>query len=89
MAKPYLMIHIHIGDFSKWKAVYDGHIEARKQAGMKELHVLRNMENPNEITVLFELEDLEKAKAFLDSDDLREKIKESGVVGEPKFEFLT
>ena len=40
------------------------------------------------MTLFFEVEDFEKVKLFLASDELRKKEKESGVMGKSTFEFL-
>jgi predicted nucleic acid-binding protein len=56
-----------VQDFAKWKAAYDGHLSTRKTAGLTERYVLRNADNPNEVFVLFEASDLDKARAFASS----------------------
>ncbi|MBY0293042.1 MAG: hypothetical protein K2W92_07140 [Alphaproteobacteria bacterium] len=88
MSKVYLFMKFDVADFAKWKAVYDDHIPIRQQFGLKDLYVLRNIENQNSVTLFFEVEDLEKVKLFLASDELRNKEKESGVMGKSTFEFL-
>ena len=67
----HVLVRHKVADFAKWKPVYDGHLPARQKAGLKEVHLLRNTENPNEVILLFSAEDLDKAKAFAASDDLR------------------
>jgi hypothetical protein len=49
---------------------------------------MRNTENPNEVIILFEAEDLQKAKEFGASSDLRERMQEAGVVDKPDIYFL-
>jgi hypothetical protein len=39
--------------------------------------------------LLFETSDLDKARAFVSSDDLRQKMQESGVTDKPDGYFLT
>jgi hypothetical protein len=38
---------------------------------------------------LLEIEDLQKAREFVASDDLRERMQESGVIDKPDTYFLT
>jgi hypothetical protein len=71
---PYLLVRHKVADFSKWKPAYDAHSGARKKAGLKEEHLLRNIESPNEVVLLFEAEDIQKAKAFASSSGLREAM---------------
>jgi hypothetical protein len=78
-----------VQDFAKWKAAYDGHLSTRKTAGLTERYVLRNADNPNEVFVLFEASDLDKARAFASSADLRQKMQEAGVADKPDIYFLT
>ena len=61
---PHLLVRHKVSDFSKWKSAYDAHSPARKEVGLKEEHLLRNMDNPNEVILLFEVNDLQKAKEF-------------------------
>jgi hypothetical protein len=43
-----------------------------------------------EVIILFEAkEDLQKARELVASDDLRERMKESGVIDKPDIYFLT
>ena len=86
------MIHVlirhKVADFAKWKGVYDAHASARQSAGLKELHLLRNTKNPNEVILLFSAEDAEKARAFAASDDLRQAMQKAGVSDKPDVYFL-
>ena len=86
---PYLLVRHKVADFSKWKTAYDAHLSVRQKAGLKEEHLMRNTENPNETFVLFEAEDLQKAKAFGASSDLREVMQKAGVVDKPDIYFLS
>jgi hypothetical protein len=85
----YVLVRHKVADFSKWKPVYDAHLPARQAAGAKELHLLRNIDDPNEAVILFEVEDLQKAREFSASDDLRERMQEAGVIDKPDIYFLT
>ena len=86
------MIHIlirhKVADFAKWKPAYDAHASARQIAGLKELRLLRNTENPNEVILLFSVEDPDKAKAFAASDDLRQAMQKAGLSDKPDVYFL-
>jgi hypothetical protein len=85
----YVVVRHKVADFSKWKPVYDAHLPARQAAGGTELYLLRNIDDPNEVIVLFEIEDLQKAREFVASDDLRDRMQEAGVIDKPDTYFLT
>ena len=85
----HLLVRHSVADFAKWKPVYDAHLAVRQKAGLREKHLLRSIDNPNEVILLFEAEDLKRAQAFAESSDLREAMQKAGVVGKPDILFLT
>jgi hypothetical protein len=83
-------LYVKVADFSKWKPAYEAHLPARQAAGATELYLLRNIDDPSEVIILFEAkEDLQKARELVASDDLRERMQESGVIDKPDIYFLT
>jgi hypothetical protein len=84
-----MLVRHKAADFSKWKSVYDAHLSARQKAGLKQEHVLRSIDDPSEVILLFEAEDVQKARELLASDDLREKMQEGGVIDKPDIYFPT
>ena len=85
---PFMLLRHKVRDFKTWKAGYDAHQPARTEAGLAEKHLLRNSDDPNEVVILFEAQDLDRAKAFTQSADLREKMEEFGVIDKPDIYFL-
>ena len=81
---PYLLIRHKVRDFDSWKTAYDQHSSARANAGLTELHLLRTIADPNDIVLLFQADDLERARAFARSDDLKQKMQDAGVVSAPE-----
>jgi hypothetical protein len=84
----HILVRHKVADFAKWKPAYDAHLAARQKAGLREKNLLRSVDNPNEVVLLFEAEDLKKAQAFSESSDLREAMQKAGVVGQPDILFL-
>ena len=84
----HVLIRHKVADFAKWKPIYDAHDSARQNAGLREEYLLRNVDDPNELILLFSAEDLEKAKAFAASDDLRQSMQRAGVSDKPDVYFL-
>jgi len=85
----HVLIRHNVTDFAKWKPVYDAHLTARQNAGLREKNLLRSVDNPNEVVLLFEAEDLKRAQAFTNSSDVRETMQKAGVVGKPDILFLS
>ena len=85
----HILIRHKVADFAKWKSAYDAHLAARKEAGLTEKSLLRSIDNPNEVVLLFQAEDLKRAKAFSESSNLREAMQKAGVIGKPDILFLS
>ena len=85
----YLLIRHNVRNFSEWKAGYDAHLTKRIDAGLSEKYLLQGGRDPNEVVILFETQDVSRAKAFTESADLRERMQMLGVVGQPDIHFLT
>ena len=85
----YIFIRHKVQDFGKWKQAYDGHQPVREAAGLKDLYVWHNVDNANEISLLFEASDMAKPKEFAESADLKEKMTDAGVIAPPDIIFLT
>ena len=84
----HMLLRHKVADFAKWKPIYDAHLSARQKAELKEEHLFRNADDPNEVLLLFSVEDVDKAKAFTASDDLRQAMQNAGVRDKPDVYFL-
>jgi hypothetical protein len=84
----YMLVHHKVRDFSAWKRGYDAHRPTRVAAGVAEKLVLRDDDNPNEVTVLFEADDMGRAKAFVESAELRQAMQNAGVTDQPEIHYL-
>ncbi|MHC4942307.1 MAG: cyclase [Planctomycetota bacterium] len=79
----YLYVRHKVEDYDKWYAVFKSNEEAQQKAGFKDLHLMRDVDDPDIVVVFFRVEDLEKARAFTQEPEAYEAMKESGVIGEP------
>ena len=52
----YLLIHHEVADYSAWKSVFDSSLEWRTRNGERNCRIFRGVQNPNELTLLFEWE---------------------------------
>lgn len=86
---PLLIIRHKVKDFAAWKTAYDAHAGARDKAGLTNGRVTRSVDDPSELVLIFEIADLEKAKAFGASDELRTAMQNAGVSDMPTVYFLT
>ena len=84
----HLLIRHRVADFPRWKTVYDAHAAARTQAGLKERDLWHDMADPSQIVLLYEVADVQKARDFCESADLREAMQKAGVTDQPDVYFL-
>ena len=85
---PYGLFIAKVEDYKKWKSVFDKHAATRKAKGSKGGKVFRSADDPNQVVVLLEWDTLQKMRQFSQSEDLRERMKASGVIGQPEIHFL-
>ena len=72
-------------DYDHWKAAYDAFHPT--QGGAKFARVNRGVDDASTIAVVAGFENLEAAQAFLGNPELKQKMVEAGVVGEPRIEI--
>jgi len=84
-----VLIHHEVADYPTWKSAFDAAFDWRQRHGEQSCRIFHDAAKVNEITLLFEWESLEKARAFIASDELKAKMAKAGVKNQPKVEFLT
>ncbi|MBV9986057.1 MAG: hypothetical protein JO301_00140 [Chitinophagaceae bacterium] len=82
-----LLIRHKVKDFDTWKKVFDDHKQARMDAGLADRMLGYSIDNRNDVTIVMAITDQAKAKAFMNSKDLADKMKAGGVEGTPSFFF--
>jgi heme-degrading monooxygenase HmoA len=85
---PYIVVRHKVTDYAKWKPIYDEHGTTRKAGGSKGARLFRNADNPNEVIILLEWDDLDEACRFAQSQDLRQTMQRAGVADQPDVYFL-
>jgi hypothetical protein len=84
----YVLVKHKVKDFDIWKKIFDADAGNRQAAGSKGGVLLRAMDDPNMVYILFEMEDVEKAKGFFRSAQLKKTMEKAGVIEEPHIHFL-
>ena len=84
----YLAAKQKVEDYDKWKLVFDEHSTQRRVQGSKGAKILRDANDPNKLVIITKWEDVETAKNFAKSKDLRVTMKNAGVIGLPELYFL-
>ena len=78
----FLLCHLKCEDYTRWRAAYEAHNELRQSIGSKGSHIFQSASDPNDVWLTITFESQEAAQAMMGRDDIRQAIKDSGVVGE-------
>jgi hypothetical protein len=76
-----------VADYAKWRAAFDGHDATRKKFGVKKSDVFTNSLNSKEILVVIDWDRKEQANDFLEKSDIKEVMKDGGVLTAPEISF--
>jgi hypothetical protein len=69
-----------VQDYDAWRPHFDRHEETRKAHGITNPRVYRNANDPNDLVLLFDVADMERAKESGESQDLRSTMEKAGVI---------
>jgi quinol monooxygenase YgiN len=83
-----LRIKHKVRDYDSWKTVFDDFRETRKKGGEKSYRICHTENDPNELDVIFEWDNVENARSFVNSPELKNAMEKAGVVEDPEISFL-
>ena len=81
-----LAVNHDIEDYDRWKAVFDEYVES--QGSILFHRINRNVDNPNNITVVHGFESVEAARAYVDNPDLKAAMGRAGATSAPRIEIF-
>jgi hypothetical protein len=84
-----VLIRHEVADYTAWKTAFDSAFDFRRKNGECGCRIFRSAGNVNDLTLFFEWESLEKARAFIASEELQARMASAGVKGPPRVDFLT
>jgi quinol monooxygenase YgiN len=82
-AEVQLFVTHEVADYAAWRTAFDEFQGKAHKMGVTSGAVYRSVENPNEITVTHTFKSAEKAKAFVQSPELKAAMEKAGVKGPP------
>ncbi|MCZ2475795.1 antibiotic biosynthesis monooxygenase [Aquirufa ecclesiirivi] len=83
----YVLIIHEVADYASWKKQFDRAANLRKAAGEISFQVLQFQHEPNKVVHFSHWEDIEKAKSFFDSPEVKQIRLDAGVKT-PEFNYL-
>lgn len=83
--KDRLMVTHRVKDFDAWVKVYDAEgVAKRMEEGLIDRGMARSVDDPNMVTLVFAISDMDKAKASINSEEKKKLMTEAGVEGAPQ-----
>lgn len=83
-----LVLRFRVADFDDWKAVFDSAESVRIDHGIIGHHVNRAEDDPNDLSLYFAVADIDAAKAFMASDEVKALMARAGVVSPPEMMWV-
>ena len=77
-----------VKDYSRWKIGFDEDSNARKASGLELLVIGRNTANPNDLFIVLQASDVQKAKDFAANPRLKEVMEKHGVISRPAINYF-
>lgn len=84
----HVLVHHKVADYTRWKAVFDADLTARKHAGEIGFRVFYNADDAHDIFLLLDWESADEARKFMKSSELQSRMQEAGVQGAPEIRYL-
>jgi heme-degrading monooxygenase HmoA len=84
----YMLVRHNVQDYGAWKSAFDSQIDVRRRYGEKSYQILRQGNGSNEVVALFGWDNLDNAREFSASPELKEAMQKAGVIGKPEILFL-
>ena len=83
-----LIVRHTVRDYAAWKPVFDEDENRRTQYGLRNHIIYHTAEDPNDLTIEFQIESRERAEELLRDPALAEAMERSGVIGKPLVVWL-
>jgi quinol monooxygenase YgiN len=71
---------VRVADYDRFREVYDAGTTAREAGGMHNEQMFRNPKDPNDILIMTTVDNIEQAKAYGQSDEVRQCQRASGLL---------
>lgn len=84
-----VLVRHKVADFTRWKSVFDGALDLRRERGEQQYKLFHDVNDPNDLTVVVEFKHRNEAEAFFQATDIAEQMQKAGVIGTPQITYLT
>ncbi len=79
------MVQHRVKDYDRWRPFFVEDGRRQRRAGFTKWRIGRNTADPNDIIIVFECNDLDKAKEVYSDPEVARIVKKAGVIGKATF----
>ncbi|HEY0427690.1 MAG TPA: hypothetical protein VGC76_07895 [Pyrinomonadaceae bacterium] len=83
----YMLVRNKVENYAEWKRVGDAQAEANRAAGLTTVRLWRDAADENTVWFLLEVEDMERAKKYIEAPESAEVGRRAGVL-DGEFHFI-
>ena len=84
----YMFVQHSVKDYEAWKSVFDSVSDLRRRNGEKSYQILRQENGSTNLVALFEWDNLDNARKYASSPELKAAMERAGVTSKPEIMFL-
>lgn len=84
----FVTVRHKVEDYKTWKQVFDDFHQTRKSGGEKSYQIFQTDDNPNDLNLLFQWDNMSNAQSFMQSPELKSAMQKAGVKDQPRIEYL-
>ena len=84
----FVIITQEVSDYHIWREAFFASPSERLEAGLLYCAILRNLDKPNEIKIIFSYSDKNLASDFFENKYLSKKMASSGIINKPSLEYV-
>lgn len=80
---PTLIVHHQVADYQAWEPIFLDGEATRKQHGIQRHQIFRGLQDPNAVSLIFEIDDPSGMAALMADPEVQQAMAKSGVIGQP------
>jgi hypothetical protein len=80
-----VIVQHRVKDFDHWRPFFVNDAQRQRKAGFTNWHLCRNIDDPKDLVIVFDCNDLDKAREVYSDPAVGKIIEKAGVVGDTKF----
>jgi hypothetical protein len=84
-----MVTHVKLNSYDVWLKGFTGFEQRRADAGIRNPRVFRRNEDGNDVVIIFDVDDAQRARDFFENPSVQQRMREGGgVAAPPEIYFL-